>query len=97
MTAFPGDPLDPLDPVDPVENSRKHDFADIHNDFGTFARNLKFNFLQHPTFKEKGRFFREKLPPEAAEHSSTLLLKKRDVFFVKNCRRRQPSTAAPYF
>ncbi len=66
MTAFPGDPLDPLDPldpVDPVENSRTHDFADMYNDFGTFARKVM----------SKGRFF------------------------VKNCRRRQPSTAAPYF
>ena len=44
LTAFPVDRVDRVDPVDPLENSRKHDFADMHNDLVTFARNLKFNF-----------------------------------------------------
>ena len=37
-------------------------------------------------------FFREKLPPEAAEHSSTVLLKKRDVFFSE----KKPPEAAEH-
>ena len=40
LTAFPVDPVDLVDPVDRVENSRTHDFADMYNDFGTFARKV---------------------------------------------------------
>ena len=48
LTAFR---VDPVDPVDPLENSRKHDFAAIYHDFGTFARKMKFKSDKNAAFR----------------------------------------------
>ena len=63
-------------PGNPAENSERLDFEQPSITFGTLCRKVTSTFQG---LSGGVSFFREKLPPEAAEHSSTLLLKKRDV------------------